>query len=110
MVDQEISQHRAAEGSDERCHHRVSQGRAPLSQNRKFERFWALPWWKRRSRRRLASTPLYRSTGGGFAPTIRSSVSCAKSGDENSGHHQCEKFWTPPSGRGNPPPAFLTSV
>ena len=24
MVDQEISQHRAAEGSDERCHHRVS--------------------------------------------------------------------------------------
>jgi len=33
MVDQEISQHRAAEGSaDERCHHRISQGRAPLSQ------------------------------------------------------------------------------
>src|SRR5262245_5324925 len=32
MVDQEISQHRAAEGSDERCHHRVSQGRVPLSQ------------------------------------------------------------------------------
>src|SRR4029434_1855975 len=33
MVDQEISQHRAAEGpADERCHHRVSQGRAPLSQ------------------------------------------------------------------------------
>src|SRR5262249_7707435 len=33
MVDQEISQHRVAEGSaDERCHHRVSQGRAPLSQ------------------------------------------------------------------------------
>src|SRR5262245_24027393 len=43
MVDQEISQHRAAEGSDERCHHRVSQGRAPLSQNRKCERFWTLP-------------------------------------------------------------------
>src|SRR6266540_5291418 len=33
MVDQEISQYRVAEGSaDERCHHRVSQGRAPLSQ------------------------------------------------------------------------------
>jgi len=33
VVDQEISQHRVAEGSaDERCHHRVSQGRAPLSQ------------------------------------------------------------------------------
>src|SRR5262249_5627318 len=43
MVDQEISQHRAAEGSDERCHHRVSQGRAPLSQNRMCERFWTLP-------------------------------------------------------------------
>ena len=49
MVDQEISQHRAAEGSDERfrtssrCHHRVSPGRAPLSQNRKCERFWTLP-------------------------------------------------------------------
>src|SRR5262245_47677646 len=43
MVDQEISQHRAAEGSDERCHHRVNQGRAPLSQNRKCERFWTLP-------------------------------------------------------------------
>src|SRR6516225_1931110 len=28
---------------DERCHHRVSQGRAPLSQNRKCERFWTLP-------------------------------------------------------------------
>src|SRR5262245_24619468 len=42
-VDQEISQHRAAEGSDERCHYRVSQGRAPLSQNRKCERFWTLP-------------------------------------------------------------------
>jgi transposase-like protein len=28
-----------SEGSDERCHHRVSQGQAPLSQNRKCERF-----------------------------------------------------------------------
>src|SRR5215472_4221942 len=37
MVDQEISQHRAAQGSDERCHHRVSQGRAPLSQNRMLD-------------------------------------------------------------------------
>jgi putative methyltransferase (TIGR04325 family) len=33
VVDQEISEHRVAEGpADERCHHRVSQGRAPLSQ------------------------------------------------------------------------------
>src|SRR5262249_711420 len=34
VVDQEISEHRVAEGpADERCHHRVSQGRAPLSLN-----------------------------------------------------------------------------
>ena len=33
VVDQEISDHRAAEGSaEERCQHRVSQSRAPLSQ------------------------------------------------------------------------------
>src|SRR5262249_38517874 len=33
VVYEEISQHRAAQGpADERCHHRVSQGRAPLSQ------------------------------------------------------------------------------
>src|SRR5215471_10823937 len=33
VVDQEISEHRVAEGpADERCHHRVSQGRVPLSQ------------------------------------------------------------------------------
>jgi hypothetical protein len=33
LVDQEISKHRVAEGpGDERYHHRVSQGRAPLSQ------------------------------------------------------------------------------
>src|SRR5262245_60824695 len=44
MVDQTIPEHRTAEGpADERCHHRVSQGRAPLSQNRKCERFWTLP-------------------------------------------------------------------
>src|SRR5215469_13264684 len=31
--DQEISEHRVVEGpADERCHHRVSQGRVPLSQ------------------------------------------------------------------------------
>ena len=38
----------------ERCHHRVSQGRAPLSQNRKCERFWTLPGW----------AALRRATGG----------------------------------------------
>jgi hypothetical protein len=33
VVDEEISQHRAAQGpADERCSHRVSQGRVPLSQ------------------------------------------------------------------------------
>src|SRR5262249_2831096 len=33
VVDQAISEHRVAEGpADERCHHRVSQGRVPLSQ------------------------------------------------------------------------------
>jgi Transposase, Mutator family len=33
VVDQKISEHRVAEGpADERCHHRVSQGRVPLSQ------------------------------------------------------------------------------
>src|SRR5262249_42142448 len=33
VVDEEISEHRAAEGpADERCHHRVSQGGGPLSQ------------------------------------------------------------------------------
>ena len=33
VVYEEISQHRAAQGpADERCHHRVSQGRVPLSQ------------------------------------------------------------------------------
>jgi Transposase, Mutator family len=32
MVDEEIFEHRAAEGpADERCHHRLSQCRAPLS-------------------------------------------------------------------------------
>src|SRR5262245_48184389 len=33
VVDEEVSEHRVAEGpADERCHHRVSQGRVPLSQ------------------------------------------------------------------------------
>jgi len=33
VIDEEIFEHRAAEGpADERCHHRVSQGRAPLNQ------------------------------------------------------------------------------
>src|SRR5262249_44244008 len=63
MVDQEISQHRAAEGSDERCHHRVSQGRAPLSQNRKCERFWTLP-------------PVVSCFFGRIAPSDASTESC----------------------------------
>ena len=37
-------------------------------------------WWKRRSRRRSAITRSRRSIGGGFAPTTRSSASCARSG------------------------------
>jgi hypothetical protein len=35
---------------------------------------------KRRSRRHSPTTPSRRSTGGGFAPTTRSSASCARSG------------------------------
>jgi hypothetical protein len=42
MIDQEISQHRVAEGSaDERCHHRVSQGRAPLKVRKSLDTTWA---------------------------------------------------------------------
>src|SRR6516225_5448155 len=68
MVDQEISQHRAAEGpADERCHHRVSQGRAPLSQNRKCERFWTLP----ASRHALLTRPQLPQTGAWDEPTIK---------------------------------------
>ena len=44
VVDQEILEHRAAEGpADERCHHRLSQCRAPLSPNQMCEKFWTLP-------------------------------------------------------------------
>src|SRR5262249_30479372 len=44
VVDQEISEHRAAEGpADERCHHCVSHCRAPLSPNQMCERVWTLP-------------------------------------------------------------------
>src|SRR5262245_56681785 len=68
MVDQAISEHRAAEGSaGERCHHRVSQPGA-AQPNRKCERFWTLPGAtvrlavnavteKRRSRNVLADAP-----------------------------------------------------
>jgi len=34
MVDQQISHRAAEESEDERCHYRVSQGRAPLSQTK----------------------------------------------------------------------------
>ena len=44
MVDQTIFEHRAAEGpADERCHHRLSQCRAPLSPNQMCEKLWTLP-------------------------------------------------------------------
>ena len=44
MVDQEIFEHRAAEGpADERCHHRLSQDWEPLSPNRMCEKLWTLP-------------------------------------------------------------------
>jgi hypothetical protein len=44
VVDQEIPEHRAAEGpADERCHNCVSQCRAPLSPNQMCERVWTLP-------------------------------------------------------------------
>src|SRR5215475_5114615 len=72
MVDQEISQHRAAEGSDERCHHRVSQGRAPLSQNRKCERFWTLPAISRKLARMMGGDVTVTSEPGkGSVFTVR---------------------------------------
>jgi hypothetical protein len=41
MVKQEIVEHRAAERpADERCHHGLSQCRAPLSPNQKCEKLW----------------------------------------------------------------------
>src|SRR5262249_50618610 len=44
MVDQTIPEHRTAEGpADERCHHRLSQRRTPLSPNPMCEKFWTLP-------------------------------------------------------------------
>src|SRR5689334_3236311 len=44
LVDQTLSEHRAAEGpADERSHHRVSQCRAPLSPNQMCENLWTLP-------------------------------------------------------------------
>jgi len=44
VVKQEILEHRAAEGpADERCHHSLSQCRAPLSPNQKCEKLWTLP-------------------------------------------------------------------
>src|SRR5262249_26481212 len=44
MVDQTIPEHRTAEGpADERCHHRLSQRRTPLSLNPMCEKFWTLP-------------------------------------------------------------------
>ena len=43
MVDQTLSEHRALEGpADERCHHRLSQCRAPLSPNQMCEKLWTL--------------------------------------------------------------------
>jgi hypothetical protein len=42
--DQTLSEHRAAEGpADERCYHRLSQCRAPLSPNQMCEKLWTLP-------------------------------------------------------------------
>src|SRR5215472_17524853 len=47
LVDQKISEHRVAEGpTDERGHHRVSQGRVPLSQpkvRKILDTTWCLP-------------------------------------------------------------------
>lgn len=46
LVDQTISEHRAAEGAaDETCHHRLSQCRALRSPNQMCERVWTLPTW-----------------------------------------------------------------
>jgi hypothetical protein len=44
MVDQTLFEHRDAEGpADERCHHRLSHCRAPLSPNQMCEKLWTLP-------------------------------------------------------------------
>ena len=44
VVDQTLLEHRTAEGpADERCHHRLSQCRAPLSPNQMCEKLWTLP-------------------------------------------------------------------
>jgi hypothetical protein len=44
LVDQTLLERRAAEGpADERCHHRLSQCRAPLSPNQMCEKLWTLP-------------------------------------------------------------------
>src|SRR5262249_31661701 len=41
LVDQTLSEYRAAEGpADERCYHRLSQCRAPLSANQMCEKLW----------------------------------------------------------------------
>ena len=52
VVNQTIFEHRATEGpADERCHHRLSQCRAPLSPNQMCEKLWTLPstgWSMRR--------------------------------------------------------------
>src|SRR5215468_9023328 len=87
MVDQKISQHRAAEGSDERCHHRVSQGRAPLSQNRKCERFWTLPAGEEARAELLSSRPITvinPFTPGASSDTLQRIVN--KKVSENTGH------------------------
>ena len=65
-----VRQPRAAEGpADERCHHRLSQGRVPLSPNRKCEKLWTLPALARSSAA-LFTCCSYRK----FAP--RSMPSC----------------------------------
>src|SRR5215471_14771022 len=51
LVNQTLSEYRAAEGpADERCYHRLSQCRAPLSPNQMCEKLWTLPRPMRRTR------------------------------------------------------------
>jgi hypothetical protein len=66
LVHQEIFEHRVAEGSaEERCHHRLSQYRAPLSPNQMCENsghVWTLPFGARRIFRTAHRNPLPTGT------------------------------------------------
>jgi hypothetical protein len=62
-IGEEISEHRAVEGpADERCHHRLSQCREPLSPNQMCERLWT-PSRRRRAHTAVICAGLARASG-----------------------------------------------